>query len=252
MQWTDKTRPLVAMILACGLGGSAAGQASGDLSCIDHSARASLNSSQIVATNRCSKPVLANICARIDDRIGTITQGQRIEPGSSYTFDMVNTTKARMRYNIAHCEPGQTLRRDLCVPSCPAEISDKTTEKSSENKDNVGSQRCTQLADQVTRAKDEYHRIWRAGIDRSSLCDTMGISYQKMRVSSARFIQSLENYYGSCDPDSEILKTTVPKHKQQYQKLVDSERIRGEECSLIGHPFADHTHGDGSSVQMPR
>ncbi|WP_139114760.1 hypothetical protein [Rhizorhabdus dicambivorans] len=100
-----------------------------DKQCLDHRIDRSLNSTKITATNHCTRPLLANICARVEGRIGEEKQGHRIEPGRSHSFDLFNPKQAQVSYNIAHCEPGTSLRLDLCVPSCPPDLGTSETTK---------------------------------------------------------------------------------------------------------------------------
>lgn len=193
-----EARFLLGIVLASALASSGRPVQGDNNSCIEHVARSSLNSSQIVATNRCSKPMLANICARIDGRIGTITEGQRIEPGQSYTFDMFNAGKAKMRYNIGQCEPDNTLRRDLCIPSCPSEESitqEKQTTAQCRSTENIARQLASQM-DEIDRV---YNSMPSGRIKKSAYCSALADGVRRLERIKSKVTSLASMGNGQCD-----------------------------------------------------
>lgn len=90
-----------------------------DAGCIKHTYQYARPTSKIIATNVCKVDLLANICGRMGDDIGTYTQGQLVPGGGEYKFEFFNPTKKSFRYNLNTCRQGRALRRDICLPECP-------------------------------------------------------------------------------------------------------------------------------------
>jgi hypothetical protein len=88
-------------------------------SCISHRLIRSGNEIAIEATNKCKKPILANICAMISDRIGEERSGKEVKASSTVRFSYFAPEKSRIDYTLAECQSGLSTRQDICVPQCP-------------------------------------------------------------------------------------------------------------------------------------
>jgi len=88
--------------------------------CIEYDLSPGYHVSGVTVVNHCDAPKLIGICARMEGRMGDLTQGQRIESHRSFRFEFVNFDDAQFVYRLQYCDPGSTTRMDLCIPQCPA------------------------------------------------------------------------------------------------------------------------------------
>ena len=110
---------LCSLLMITAISHGAQAQSAVSQSCIVHRTYQSLSEIGVEATNRCDRPVLANICAALSGRIGFEREGKRVEPARTVRFSYFVQNDTKMRYRLAECAPGETTRQDLCVPQCP-------------------------------------------------------------------------------------------------------------------------------------
>jgi hypothetical protein len=106
--------------------------------CIEYELSPGHHVNGVTVVNHCDAPKLVGICARMEGRMGDLTQGQRVEPNRSFRFEFVNFDDAQFAYQLQYCDPGSTTRMDLCIPQCPA-----ARERSSGNSSNSGNRAAT-------------------------------------------------------------------------------------------------------------